>query len=312
MKLLKNLVALSLITYLTFFLLDLIFTEVFKKGYYNKTQWINKIENQKFDYIIHGNSRAYTTLDVGIINKETNLKGLNLSVDGSSITEQALMLDLFMAKGNKIKTLFLEIDYWFDSTAMTSSLNLETVSKFDLPKFFPYLKDNMVFDHYKDFGIKWYAYRYIPFYRYAEFNSIWGPHEVIVDLFHVVKPEYDENGGHFYSNYDYHGTKKMDKLSFNPNGRFKYFNRIVNNCKKNNIKLVCFTSPISFLKEDEKYTQSMKSLEKMLQKNDIKFYNFSLIFAGKYSMFVDELHLNMNGVRAYHPYIKDMVQQNVK
>ncbi len=312
MKLLKQILLFVSILFVVFYVLDIVFTSVFKNGYYNKTQWINQLENREFDYIIHGNSRAYTTIDVGRLNKETGLHGLNISVDGSSITEQSLMVQMFFAKKNKTKALFLEIDFWTDSVSGTSSINLERVSKFDIPKFFPYLKEDLVFDHYKDFGAAWYVYRYIPFYRYAEYNSIWGPHQIAIDMFHLLKPEYDQNGGHFYTNFDYKGDTTIKRMPFDSKGNFKYLNRIIAECEKNNMKLVCFTSPVANIRVDKEYFDSIETLRQMLASKNVQYHNFAHIFSGQFEKFIDETHINPRGVAAYHDTIQNLVMTYCK
>ncbi|MBC8112071.1 MAG: hypothetical protein H7Y04_13515, partial [Verrucomicrobia bacterium] len=303
MKLIKQLAILSIILFAVFWVLDVLFTEVFKSGDYNKVQWVNQIENQTFDYLVHGNSRVYTTMDVGKLNQETGLKGFNVSVDGSSIVDQALMLEMFLAKGNTFKKLFLQIDPW--------SLDNDSIVPFALPKFFPYLKQDLVFRHYSEFGFQWYAYRYIPFYRYAEFNSIWGPHQVANDLFKLLPKEYDQNGGHFYTDTTYRGKRDLEKMEYKVmGGKLKYFSRIVATCRKNNIELITFTSPIANACLDSAHAKSMQALQQTMAARNITYHNFSDIFNQKYEYFTDEIHLNQFGVAAYHPIVKNMLTQS--
>jgi hypothetical protein len=322
MKLIKKGLILLLITFAVFFLLDEVFTAVFKNGTYNKSQWLNHIHDQQYDYIIHGSSRAYTTLNVGKLNKETGLKGLNISVDGSWIADQKLMLEMFLDKGNKMKKLYLQIDPW--------AVNKDSMSHFAIPKFFPYLKEDLVFNHYKDYGAQWYAYRYVPFYRYAEFNSTWGIHQVLVDMFNLMKPDFDEYGGHFYTETTYRGSIKMGDPSvqnyfFSPikldkygkpeldeNGKskpaeLKYLNKIIDICKKNNIELICFTAPVSNVNADEAYRKNIDELRKILESKEVKYYDFAPVYATQFDHFTDEIHLNPKGVAAFHEEFKKIL-----
>ena len=298
MKLLKKSLILLLLVFAVFFVLDEVFTAVFKNGYYNKAQWLNHIHDQQYDYIVHGSSRAYTTIDVGRLNRETGLRGLNISVDGSWIADQKLMLEMFLAKGNKMKKLYLQIDPW--------AVNKDSMSHFAIPKFFPYLKEDLVFNHYKDYGTQWYAYRYIPFYRYAEFNSIWGIHQVIVDVFHLVPPDFDEYGGHFYTDTHYKGDTTLQDIRF-VNGELKYLNKIIDICKKNNIELTCFTAPLSNVRDDTAYRQSIDTLRQTLAGKGVKYYDFAPVFTTQFDHFTDEIHLSPKGVADFHEKFKKIM-----
>src|SRR5690554_4090222 len=108
-KLFINILLFLIILFSIFWILDYAFTTVYKKGDYTKIQWLYNKKNQNYDYAIHGSSRAFTTIDVGKINSKTALKGINISVDGSTITDQYLMLKIFLGNNNNIKHLYLQV-----------------------------------------------------------------------------------------------------------------------------------------------------------------------------------------------------------
>jgi len=283
---------LLLICYLLFWLLDEGFTYVFQKGNYTKIQWLDKVSNQKFDFAVHGNSRAYTSLDLKMIEEQTKKKGINISVDGSSITDQYLMLKLFILKNNKIKKLYLQIDPF--------SSNTEEIFDFAVPKFFPYLKEPVVFDHFKQFGYEWYAYRYIPFYRYAKYNTLWGIHEVINDGFNILPQDFDSYGDFFYPDVAYKGPAKLRDLTFDLKGKYKFLNDIISLCKANKIELILFTAPVADIKIDEQYKRNIAEFTLQMKRDKgVEYLNFGDIYQHDPTFFYNEIHINQKGAEDF-------------
>ncbi|TAH27677.1 MAG: hypothetical protein EAZ07_00330 [Cytophagales bacterium] len=281
----------TLLSALVFMILEYIFTSVYQNGKYYKTQWIGHIKNQNFDYIIHGSSRPYTCLDVASLNKSTGLKGLNLSLDGAVTPTYYLMLKMFLANGNTTKKIYLNIDNWEAGT--------EIVGNFTYPHFFPYLKDSIVFNHYKVYGLKWYAYRYIPFLRYAEFNTAWGIHQFANSIFHFKKPDYDEVGTKIYKTTSYHGPNELQTFEFNTKEKMKYLDAIIQLCKKEKIELYIFTAPLCILNNTSGYYKSVNDFKTLMNAKGIPYFNHGDLYVQKYNLFVDEDHLNKFGVPLY-------------
>jgi hypothetical protein len=275
------------ITWSVFWVLDIAFTHVFKKGYYTKIQWLYKMEGQHFDYALHGSSRAFTTIDIPGIDSAKKLKGINISVDGSSIPDQYIMLKLFLKNGNTVKKLYLQIDPF--------SSNTEDLFDFAIPKFLPYMKEKMVFDHFKQFGGEWYAFRYIPFYRYAKYNTLWGAHEVLIDQFHILPQDFDQYGDFFYPNVNYKGPEKLRHLTFDLNGKYKFLNQIIDLCKEHHIQLVLFTAPVADIIIDADYKQNIAAFTQMMKAKDVAYYNYGDLYGNDPKFFYNEIHITKEG-----------------
>lgn len=287
---------LLVICYVLFWLMDVGFTHVFKKGNYTKVQWLAKVKNQNYDFIIHGNSRAFTTIDIPKIEAATGKKGINISVDGSSITDQYIMLKLFLLNNNKFKKMYLQIDPF--------SSNTEEIFDFAVPKFFPYLKDTVVFDHFKQFGYEWYAYRYIPFYRYAKYNTLWGIHEVINDQFGILPQDFDQYGDFFYPGTDYKGPEKLRDLTFDLKGRYKFLNQIIQLCKDNNIEVILFTAPVADIRIDAKYKQNIIEFTNlMLKEKGVHYYNYGDLYGNDPKYFYNVIHITKAGAENFTEHI---------
>jgi hypothetical protein len=286
-KFFARLLFLLLLCLAIFWVLDVGFTYVFKKGYYTKIQWLYNKQGEEYDYAIHGSSRAFTTLDIPMIDTATGKKGINISVDGSSIPDQLLMLKIFLHNKNSIKRLYLQIDPFSSDT--------EEIFDFAIPKFFPYLKEDIVFDHFKQFGYQWYAYRYVPFYRYAMYNTLWGPHEVLIDQFKILPRDFDQYGDFFYPNIDYKGPEKLRSLTFDLNGKYKFLNEIALLCRQKRIQLILFTAPVADININEEYHQNIVSFTRMMKSKGIPYYNYGDLYGNRAENFYNEIHLNRKG-----------------
>lgn len=290
-KIFQDLFTLIVIVFSLFWLLDELFTRVYQNGNYTKTQWIYKIKKQRFDFAVHGSSRGYTTIDVGAIARETHLKGINLSIDGSSIPDQYLLLKIFLEHQNSIQQLYLQVD--------PVSASTEHIFASTIPKLFPYLKDPFVFDHYKQYGFIWYVYRYVPFYRYAEYNTIWGLHQFLNEFFHLFPKEYDLYGGRFYPVAQYKKPTQYRQFAFDLTSDYKYLNKIIALCQANNIKLVLFTAPYSHVAVDRAYRQNVAAFTKMINAKGITYINYAHAYNHAFNLFYDDVHLNQNGVKSF-------------
>ena len=297
----KRLSLLVLASLVFFWLLDLGFTYVFKKGYYTKIQWLYTLENKNYDFAIHGNSRAFTTVDIPVIEKATGKNGINISVDGSSIPDQYLMLKIFLKNGNKIKKLYLQVDPF--------SSNTEEIFDFAIPKFLPYIKDPMVFDHFKQFGKEWYAYRYVPFYRYAKYNTLWGIHEVLIDNFKILPQDFDKYGDFFYPNVNYKGPDSLRHMTFDLNGKYKFLNQIIELCKLNNVELILFTAPVADIILDKGYYANAENFKKLMQNKAVSYYNYGDLYGHDPKFFYNQIHITKDGAEDFTRKILPIFQQ---
>lgn len=290
-KFLKKLFFLSALMYLVFWILDIGFTYVFQEGYYTKIQWLYKKNNEKYHFAVHGNSRAYTTIDIAAIEAETGKKGINISVDGSSIPDQYIMLKIFLQHHNSMEKLYLQVDPFSSET--------EQIFDFAVPKFFPYIKEEVVFEHFKQFGPEWYAYRYLPFYRYAKYNTLWGLHEVLIDKFHILDQDFDEYGDYFYPNIVYKGPEKLRTLEFNLRNNFRFLNEIIQLCKQHNIELVLFTAPIADIDLNSDYYKNISGFQELMRLKGIQYHNYGDLYKNDPSLFYNEIHINKNGAEDF-------------
>ncbi|MCV9385037.1 hypothetical protein [Reichenbachiella ulvae] len=288
-----------------FLFLDLLFTSVYQKGDYSKEQWLMNLKGGTYDYGVLGSSRAYTTVDVKSINERTGLNGINLGIDGSLISTQALVFEVLLDADNKFDKIFFQIDSY--------NSNDEAIGKFTRPRFMPFIRQPIVFDHFKKYGLEWYAYKYIPYLRYAEYNFDWGPHNFLNHLLEISNPDHDEAGSFFYPNPDFVGAKNTSEYLFDLDGEYAYLNRVVDLCKKNGIEIILFTAPLASVAETEAHIENADAFKLICEDLKVPYYDFRTIYNEDYSMFTNYNHLNRKGVSDFSARLEKLIvkEQNM-
>jgi hypothetical protein len=223
------------------YLLDAWFESRYQHDNLYKTQWIINKKNQQYDYVVLGASHSYVGFDMGVADSMLGMKGINISLDGSLIGTQSVLADVFFNRNqNKTKYLLFCLDN-------PDGLNTELLADIADGRMMPYLDYPEVFSFYKPYGIKWYFDRYVPFWKYAEYNYYWGPHAFANTWAHFMKNDFDTVHGSRYdfgNHYDNTDTA-LDIVDYEQDkAEYKYFNRVLDVCKQNNIKPVLFTWPL--------------------------------------------------------------------
>ncbi|WP_320814520.1 hypothetical protein [Flavobacterium sp.] len=235
----------------------------------------NGVKEKYFDYVILGSSTGLTTLNSKLIDSTLNTTGLNISMDDSSLNSHYLMLQYFYALGKKTETLVLAITPW-DVTNKAPKLNNNDY------RFLSEIQQNVVFDYYSeiesaDFPILQYS-KFLPILGVSYYNNeLFYP-----SFFTFVKPEkrnrFDDKGNYSYPNLGAPSKENEDAIHLdfqNP-----YFFKIVDFCKKKNIKLILYQSPL--------YKKNI------LTSGNYTIINHSNLIKDN-TLFYDNLHVNKKG-----------------
>lgn len=220
--------------------LDLIFTNTFQnKGTTVKAQWLNRMENEAYDFAIIGSSRGWWNIDVNEINIATQKRGISLSNNHFRNSEILLRLKKFYQHGNTCNRLFLQVDY--------NSVGEEGFSS-TVSNYLPFIDDSTTYHSIVEQDPNWMIYKYVPFWRYAEYNFQWGPEEFLVTEMGLRNTLFDSTGTYF-SNDQFYGLDGyyMDHKVHSD----AYLSDIVSFCKEQNIQLTLFTSPYLNLELNE-------------------------------------------------------------
>lgn len=245
-------------------------------SFYKPSFLTNEVAERDFDYIVIGSSIGLTTLNTTLIDSITKKKGLNLSIDDTSIASNYLMLKHFYENEKKAKYCVLAISYW------DLAIEKPTLNDNDY-RFLPYFYEDYVFQYYKtlehDFFKPLALSHYFPAVGVCYYNTeIFYPSIVA-----AVKPNkrnrFDEKGNYFYPELGIIQPKEWTttKLSWkNP-----YVEKIKKLCYENNTELIFYQAPL------------LKT--KIINSNiKINFINHSSLIR-KEDYFFDEIHVNQYG-----------------
>ncbi len=275
---------------------DLIMTHYFLQSDYYKPLWLNKIKNQNLDYVLLGNSRVYSTIDVGEIEKSTDLKGLNLGLDGSNFASQLLMLKIFLENNNNTKKILLQVD----PTVYTAEDN----DSFATYNFLPLLGKNYVFDHYTSLGNEYYLYKYIPLVKYGKFNFKWSMENLVKLKLNQWNPPYDQYGSYLHDE-EYQGDSLQHFENTSIQEQSLYLRKIISYCKAKDIELILFTAPyIDYNIENEAIIDRFNNT---IRGYNLPYYNYHNLLRKNYDKFYDNNHINTKGVALFNKKIEHIL-----
>lgn len=259
-------------------ILDVVFTLILSTSIRHKGSWITSFKNQKLDYVVLGNSRAFSAFDIDTIDELTGLKGINLAVDAAGPVEMRVIYEFFV-KNNEFNTVILLID---DRVVNSKQYNKKAIKHF-LPFIWSDYKGSFwSLQNKEDFGIP--LRYYVPFYRYVQYSSEIGMREVVMTMMsnnHI----YDENGFKMLK------PKKMsDKVSFYKNDIIYNYNlnKLISKISDDNKNIIRINLPYFFETPDN--LKDVNKPYKVLDYSD---------WIHDESFFNDNVHLNLNGAKGF-------------
>lgn len=149
---------------------------VFARDLSSKVTRVYTQPGQRWDYVVLGSSVAAVGCDTDVLAEELGGTVANLGLSGSAYPEQCLVWEKFLER-NQVGTLVCQVDSWG-----------LTQGGYDCPfhayYHAPFLDDPVVFRHVAEaFPLRAYAWRWVPFWKYAEFNTQFG-YDRLVDVLH--------------------------------------------------------------------------------------------------------------------------------
>jgi hypothetical protein len=279
-----------------------LFDHAAKMDLREKARWIIHQKNGSYDFALLGSSRSYMGLDVFTLEKMLGQNGINLSLEGATYPEEYLALKLFLSR-NQIKHLILDsslID--FDNSVLRTP--------FHAYDYLPDIADADVFDSLKDnFGVRAYAWKYIPFFKNAEFNTklgflqfyIWSKMRTGEKLYEA---EFDVKGSRLLTggkapNFPDESTEDLRQKppTWNPLGK-KYFLKILELARERGIAITMIAMPEydSGAEPWRSRDEIMSFYESVARSNEIPFLRFDLDSrCSDKTLFLDRAHLNRKG-----------------
>ena len=239
-------------------------------SFYKPAFLVNTISAETFDYIVLGASTGLTTLNTKIIDSISDLKGLNLSIDDTGISNHYLMLQHFLAEGKKTSYCILV-------PGLGGIDDLKNSIGDNDYRFLMYVNRPYVPDYYKALPSKstinvLYYSKWLPFLGLSYYNV----ELLFPSLISAIKPDkrnrFDDCGNYTYPILHSkleprHKTIQHIKF-YNP-----YLKKIEDLCRAHHIKLIYYFPPnriksLTFETTPENVINHSNSLE-----NDLYFYD---------------------------------------
>jgi hypothetical protein len=269
-------------------LLDLAYTKIYENSYpRTKFQYLRSLKDKKVDYIFLGSSRVENGIVPSIIHNKTGKEAVNLGGQAAKLDDIYTVLQLINEYNIHCKTIFIQIDYSYNSVEGNSN-----IFQYEMA---PFLRENEITKHYSDkYAASPLADYYLPFYRYCTNDLKLGFREVWSNLI-GQKTTIVLNKG-FTALL---GNPKELKGSL-PD-RIINRNVVLDNirafCKQNKIEVVYFCAPFC------KYNRNQGYITKL--KNKIpELIDFSGAIQND-QMFVNCNHLNEAGAKRFTEIIVD-------
>jgi hypothetical protein len=235
----RNFVLFVSILLLILFAADFLFGTMIRKNPNSKISWAFQKQNTAYDVTVLGSSRAFQCIDVPTFTQVlgNNSTGINLGVLGASYEESFMIFKHFLDNKNSTKILLVQVDI--------EGLDEKEFKSLRIANFLPYIGEPTVFHVLKDrFGKRAYILKYVPFFKYAEFNEEIGPKRIIESL--VARPSFTDTGTRLIDRKLDCGNELARKTpqSYSiSSARESYLRAIVKLAQQNNIETCLIMAP---------------------------------------------------------------------
>jgi len=255
-----------------------------------KPQYLqNGVKENQFDYLVLGSSIGLTTLNTKAIDSLTGKRGLNMSMDDTSMGTHYLMLQHYYALGKKTDNVVLTVTPW-DAVDSIPELGNNDF------QFITYLREDYAYQYYASMEKELFKpltiSTYFPLIGVSYYNvEVFYP-SLLATVHPNKRNRFDDRGNYTYpvNTSDLKGKEQeVSKLLFlNP-----YYKKIVALCKENNSELVVYIAP-------------MYKRQVVLAVDDPKVINHSE-FLSDSKLFYDHIHVNHLGrAEASAEFAKEM------
>lgn len=285
-KFIKHIGSIFWIILLLLLFLDFSYTKVYQNSNpRTKFQYFRSFKNKRINYIFLGSSRVENTIVTSLIEKATSKSAVNLGFQASKLGDLYTMLKLIKKYNIQTDKIFFQVDYIFNIEEGYSN-----VMEYEL---MPFIKENEVTKEYfeRHLNDEKLIY-YFPFYRYCRFDSKIGFRELILNIANKETKIIKNKG---FVALQGNSSEHKNSLPFQINERNKYYIKIIEFAKINNMQVVFFCAPFC------KHTKNLVFMEKLKMKIP-GLYDFSGVVNDD-EMFVNCSHLNQRGANYFTRYL---------
>lgn len=249
---------------------------------------INNIENTRYDDLFVGSSHGFSSIDPVTLDSVTGRKSTNFCLGGEYLRDSYYILKYASRNGNKPERLIYELDpqYWINPDTENENYglvyNTMSPSLVKVEYFFAKILDT----DFRGVLFPWFYYRDQYSSMGTNFRIKKGHDFKKCDPSILDSPsqEYRKGGFLFIKNRPGEHLEKQDIILWDESkileDQEKYFDKIVEFCKDNQIELVVITTPVpkKTLKENyENYKEENEYFTKLMEQKGVAYYDFNFI-----------------------------------
>jgi len=277
-----------------------------KNGEFAKLRTVFEEENN-FDLVVIGSSRAECQFYNPIIDSVTGIHSYNLGMTGATMPLIAATLEAYLVHSKAPKYVVLNLDLH------SLGDNTDTVYKF--PRYFAFLGNEKLYDGLQERDGRFFFFRWLPFYSMPYFTHRYLSNSVSGWLNQPTKFDADYVQGFAPSIVDSVSgdldTARMKESHANiPPAIWEGVNKIQRICKANQSKLIMVVSPLFYRQQEAVigYAAAVTSFSNYADSLGIPFINSgndSIRYQKQF--YADPAHLNREGAvrftRSFSPVL---------
>ncbi len=286
----KVLIAISVITLLLMFFLDIGYSSAFKNGQpRSKIQNILQLKNKHYNVAFFGSSRTENHIDCKLITELTGKSCVNFGISGGSPGDMLILMKLAKNRQLTFKQVFMQVDYNFESSGITELFKANLV---------PFINETSIKKQLRSYREEFF-YNSIPFYRFMVYDKVVGIREATASLLKLKHNTNIEIG--FFPK---QGIGKAVAGTFPETIQDKSpeLNQMQELYKNTNTKFEFFTAP---------YCAEVKNRDFMdkVQLKLPRLHNYIALFDDKDEYFFNCGHLNEAGAEVFtKTLVEDLLQ----
>lgn len=277
-------------------------------GEFDKLRTVFEEENN-FDLIVIGSSRAECQFYNPVIDSATGLRSYNLGMMGATAPFVATTLEAYLLHSEAPRYVIMNLDLH------TLGDNNDTVYHF--PRYFAFLDNEKLYEGLKERDGRFPFFKWLPFYSMVYFSDPYRSNAMHGWLGKATVYDADYVQG-FSPSYPLSSRGNLDTVTIIethaeiPAAVWTSVNRIKEICAANNCQLIFVVSPL-FVRQEERvisYAQSLEEFRLYAQTNNIGWIDLghdSIRYSA--DLYTDPAHLNKQGAMLFTRHFSSELRQ---
>lgn len=256
------------------------------------------LSRNNFNTVYAGSSRCETHFNPLLIDPITHTNSYNIGLEGATMPVIYDCISAYLENSTAPENLILNIDFFYQ----VGTKEEEMIFRF--PRYFPYLSNTTLYQHFSGRDSRFPFFKWIPFYSMPYFNENYLDHS-LNGYFKFRQDSLSYVKGYLSLGAPAEDIDKInypDKIIIPEPEIYKSLESIIGLCKQKNINLIFVFSPVyyrDFNSIKNKY-QLLREFKKIALKNAIPGIDYSNVpMCYDKQFFKDSRHLNEKGSAAF-------------